>query len=106
MNMLNGVEVLNGKYINKELPMWLLGITVLFLVVGVCCLFREELIGLISLLCCFICLVCGIVYMQQPSNIKQYQVTISEDVNMTEFNERYEVIKVEGKIYTIREKEK
>ena len=34
-----------------------------------------------------------------------YQVTISEEVSMTEFNERYEIIEQNGQIFTIREKE-
>lgn len=34
----------------------------------------------------------------------QYKVTISDDVLMTEFLERYEIIETEGKIYTVREK--
>lgn len=35
----------------------------------------------------------------------QYQVLISEEVSMTEFNERYEIVDQEGQIFTIREKE-
>ena len=109
MNMLSGIEVLNWEYINKDFPTWLLGIVVLFLVVGVCCLFGEsfriKLIGLFSLLCCLICFICGIVYCKEPSEIKEYQVTIDESVGMVEFNEKYEVISVEGKIWTIVEKE-
>jgi hypothetical protein len=34
----------------------------------------------------------------------QYKVTISEEVSMTEFLEKYEIIETEGKIYTVREK--
>ena len=34
----------------------------------------------------------------------QYKVTIDDSVSMTEFNEKYEVIEQEGKIYTVREK--
>lgn len=33
----------------------------------------------------------------------QYKVTISEDVHMTDFLEKYEIINTEGKIYTVRE---
>ena len=33
-----------------------------------------------------------------------YKVTISEEVKMTEFLERYEIIDQEGKIYTVRER--
>ena len=34
----------------------------------------------------------------------QYKVTVSDDVSMTEFLERYEIIDTEGKIYTVRER--
>lgn len=40
-----------------------------------------------------------------PSEYKtQYKVTILDDVSLNEFNERYEIIDQEGKIYTVREK--
>lgn len=34
-----------------------------------------------------------------------YKVTIDETVSMAEFNEKYEVLEQEGKIYTVRERE-
>ena len=34
-----------------------------------------------------------------------YKVTIDESVSMIEFNEKYEVLEQEGKIYTVRERE-
>ena len=34
----------------------------------------------------------------------QYQITISDEVSMTEFYEHYEVIDQDGKIFTVREK--
>ena len=34
----------------------------------------------------------------------QYKVTIDDNVSMNEFNEKYEVVSQEGKIYTIRER--
>lgn len=33
-----------------------------------------------------------------------YKVTIDDTVSMNEFNEKYEIISQEGKIYTVREK--
>lgn len=36
----------------------------------------------------------------------QYKVTISDEVSMTEFYEHYEVIEQDGKIFTVREKER
>lgn len=34
----------------------------------------------------------------------EYKVTISDEVSMTEFYERYEIVEQDGKIFTIREK--
>ena len=34
----------------------------------------------------------------------EYKVTISDDVSFTEFNEKYEILEQDGKIYTVREK--
>ena len=34
----------------------------------------------------------------------QYKVTISDEVSMNDFLERYEIISQEGKIYTVRER--
>ena len=33
-----------------------------------------------------------------------YQVTIDDSVSMNEFQDKYEIIEVEGKIYTVRER--
>lgn len=42
---------------------------------------------------------------KEPTDKYEYQVTIDESVSMIEFYERYEIINVEGEIYTIREKD-
>ena len=34
-----------------------------------------------------------------------YQVTIDDSVSMVEFNEKYDIVNIEGKIYTIKERE-
>ena len=36
--------------------------------------------------------------------VNEYKVLISEDVSLVEFNERYEIIDQQGKIYTVRER--
>ncbi|MBO5828846.1 MAG: hypothetical protein J6R59_10415 [Paludibacteraceae bacterium] len=35
----------------------------------------------------------------------EYKVTVSEDINFTEFMDKYEVLDQEGKIYIVRERE-
>ena len=54
-------------------------------------------------------LVGGIVGGVQANNTSktyttEYQVTISDDISLTEFYNRYDIIKQEGKIFTIQEK--
>ena len=36
----------------------------------------------------------------------QYQVTVDDSVSVNEFQNKYEIIKVEGKIYTVKERVK
>lgn len=38
------------------------------------------------------------------TSYQKYQVTISETVKMTKFNDRYKIISQDGKIFTIRDK--
>ena len=40
-----------------------------------------------------------------PNGKYEYQVIIDDSISMSEFYDKYEVIEVEGKIYTIRKKE-
>lgn len=40
-----------------------------------------------------------------PTYVTEYKMTISEEVSMIDFYERYEVMKQEDKIFTVREKE-
>ena len=107
--MLNGIEVLNKVEMYKEFPMILVIPIVVFLILGVCMIYqnglKNKILAILFLLCCLISLISGLLINSQLSGVVQYQVTISDNVGMVEFNEKYDVIKVEGKIYTIVEKE-
>ena len=111
--MLDGINVLNEYFIMKEFPPLLIVLCTIFMVVGFIILIIGKefdsllgaIIGVVVFVCMFSPLSLGINVSNQPSDIKEYQVTIDESVNMVEFNERYDVIKVEGKIWTIVEKE-
>lgn len=54
----------------------------------------------------FIILSCsaGIVYKIQGERVSEYKVTISDTVSFKDLYEKYEIVKQEGEIYTIREK--
>lgn len=47
----------------------------------------------------------GAIFEEPAEYQTQYQVTVSDEVSMNEFYERYEVIDIDGKIYTVAEKE-
>lgn len=66
---------------------FILVITVGFIIIGaVCGIFTGGIFGRI------------------PTKYEpQYKVTISDEVTMTDFLEKYEIVETEGKIYTVRE---
>lgn len=122
MNMLNGIEILNKVELVKTVNNKINGtaIVVLFILLLISTAFALIFISndvemgvTISVICMAVfgiaMITCVIIdeslSKQVPTGKYEYQVTISDDVSMTEFNERYEVIKVEGKIWTIVEKE-
>jgi uncharacterized membrane protein YeaQ/YmgE (transglycosylase-associated protein family) len=113
--MLEGIEILTSNEIYTVSHLWanIFGVVVWVIVsllsgwlaIKVDC---EPLIGfgiLFGLACGVI--VGSIVYSNTPEvySHTEYKVTISEEVNFNEFNERYEIIEQEGKIYTIIERE-
>ena len=109
---MSGVMVLNEYFTKAEFPIWcaitcvvLLFLCVLFVITGV----EADngyvfFIGLFSGIALMAVFVYGIYLSEQQSTTKEYQVTISDNVSMTEFMEKYEIINVDGKIYTIRDK--
>lgn len=110
--MLEGIEVLNKTEIMSH-PIWAeyVGIifffaTLIFLIIGLASRKPKlmHLIGIItSFLISIICVcICG--FVKIPTEKYVYQVTIDNSVSMTEFYEMYEIIEVNGKIYTIKEK--
>lgn len=126
--MLNGIEVLNKVELtdtvyNKTLDNFasffghsVIVFFVLFLIMIV--IYNRhsnknvEKVGVVSFLTLITSIVLFVVSCiaivftskQVPTGKYQYQVTISDNVSMVEFNEKYDMIKVEGKIYTIVEK--
>ena len=62
------------------------------------CWFFTTLLG------CLVGLLIGKYDCSTPAYYEtQYKVTISDEVSMTEFLERYEIIEQDGKIFTIRD---
>ena len=85
----------------------------IYLIIGIVFMFREKSFDKGMLLFIFAGLVFGPLMgmvagfgIQTPTEYEtQYKVTVSDEVSMTEFHEKYEIIETEGKIYTVREKD-
>lgn len=60
---------------------------------------------MIDIICIIVFMVCCIKYNHSKLDHVEYQVTISNDVPIVEFNSKYEIVNQNGKIYTIKEKE-
>lgn len=119
--MLNGIEVLNKVELTDKITpisyvIALIGFLMVFiisLIISLACYFKRVnhtkwviLVILFGLITWFISLTPENLYTQKvPNGECQYQVTISDNVSMVEFNERYEVIDIDGKILTIVEKD-
>ena len=56
----------------------------------------------ILVVCVVLFIVCGCLIPEDKYETR-YQVTVDNSVSMNEFQNKYEVIEVEGKIYTVRE---
>ena len=53
-------------------------------------------------ICVVLTIVCGCLIPEDKYETR-YQVTVDNSVSMNEFQNKYEIIEVEGKIYTVRE---
>ena len=57
----------------------------------------------ILVVCIVLFIVCGCLIPEDKYETR-YQVTVNDSVSMNKFQDKYEIIKVEGKIYTVRER--
>ena len=117
---MNGVEILFTEQVVSESAFN----TTAFLTALVASLVILTLIGIVGYKCGFddwtiipFCIVVGIVVglfigfvlgraFETPTAYEtHYKVTIDDSVSMNEFNEKYEILDQEGKIYTVKERE-
>ena len=113
--MMEGITVLSENEI-MNMPTWTLAITIIGFIIFVisviiCMSFNQEIIQIISgisSICCFILFIIGMfctIFVTKGTGKYTYKVTISDEVNFVEFNNKYEIIDQDGLIYTIKEKE-
>lgn len=104
--MMQGIEVLNTYLVTTntqfEAGMCFV-IGGLFLILGFLLLYDAEPSGFFPLLLSIGMIVIGIVAWNDPgTTTTYYDVTISDEVNFNDFYEKYEVIEVNGQIYTLK----
>lgn len=112
--MMNGVEVLNSVDVMESSYEWLfpilfvLGMVIMGL--GIAMLAENHYYSGIILTFVGVGLALGSVIggkvaISQEYNYTKYEVIISDNVNMNEFNQKYEILEQRGRIYVIRERE-
>ena len=108
MIMLQGVEILSQEIIpimeaNEPLFLfgWFIGI-ILLIVINIKVDTTLSIVVFFSVIAISLGLSYGIP--RKVGEYTQYKVIISDEVNFIEFNNKYEVLEQEGKIYAIREK--
>ena len=107
--MLPGVEILSQEVIGTvkcNYSIFIIGIIVSILLGILFCYFIDPCLGqAILFLGVFISFILILAFPIHTGEYTQYKVTISDEINFVEFNEKYEIINQDGKIYTIRERE-
>lgn len=107
--MIEGIEILSQEVCNEFKIVPFLVCAILFMIIGMAFDFFKDLsdgvvgafLGIILGIFMYAIIFEGIL----PEKYVKYKVTISEDVSMTEFYDQYEIIDIDGKIYTIMERD-
>ena len=106
--MLQGVEILSQEVvpimeINEHIFLfgWIIGI-ILLIIINIKVDAILSLVVFFSVIAISLGLSCAIP--RKTGEYTKYKVIISDEVNFTEFNEKYEVLEQDGKIYTIKER--
>ena len=111
--MMEGIEVLatipEGTNLVVNLPVAIIAGGIIWLVFGIwLATYTDNIfVGLLSGFLIGFVIFAAIIDMsaEYTEFIDIYKVTISDEIKLNEFNERYVIINQEGKIYTIKERE-
>lgn len=116
--MINGIEILNTIIVKDGVPIWVaivIGVVVLVIgaLVGYICSLdifgsvrtaKPIVLGTIIGLVLGICFSANLIINEPYKEIERYEVIISDDVNLNEFNDKYIIVEQRDKIYVIEEK--
>jgi len=104
IEMIEGINVLNQYNVNCDASGWIIFGIILFFSIFSASVISEYWQGLFYLLIPIL-MFCYAGKISIQLDHVEYQVTINENVKMSEFTSKYVVIKQEGQIFTIKEKE-
>lgn len=111
---MNGVTILNSyEYLANTssivimifLCMWSLACTFVALFELIKKKGKSWIAGIIFIVCTTLTITLGGLIPKEKYET-QYQVIVDDSVSVNEFQNKYEIIKVEGKIYTVKERVK
>lgn len=107
--MIEGISILSQSPIFDYSPFFIICMSAFFvsLLFIILSAIQESLAGVIIFVIIFVLSFGLSLYSTKdckPSGKYTYKVTISENVKMNEFLDKYIIIKQEGKIYTIKER--
>ena len=109
---MDGVEILNNVSNTTKDFVVVMIILFMFLTFFIICAVlnynaKVHWLTFFCSLCALLCVVFGmlICIFETKGFSKHYEVTISDEVKFVEFNERYKIIKQDGKIFTVEERE-
>jgi hypothetical protein len=116
---MNGVEILSSIEVVAESAYNITAFWTVFLIdiiataiICACIWANEGFSGAIIVMACagvlmgsFVGGAAGIGCATPASYVTEYNVTISDEVSMNEFLDKYEILDQEGKIYTVKERE-
>lgn len=116
--MLEGITILNQSEIMTK-PEWTQTVAIIsmilmlvFLFASLCFLITDkEKLGFAMSLLMILSAIASLTFITLEENIEiptgkyEYQVIIDDNVSLNEFIEKYEIINIDGKLYTIKEKE-
>lgn len=109
---MEGIEILSSRITHVPTTLCMLFFVIIFIVGAICFLmfadYKEVVPLLVGTICVvlFVCLIAGMKKNDKlGKEVYLYKVTISEDVSVLEFHNKYKIIDEEGEIFTIRERE-
>lgn len=112
---MEGIQILSQEVIYsagmKPLAPALIAAIVIFMIFFVAAIKEDDpaFVMLGAIIASFVGLIVGTIVekiTEEPTDRYEYKVLIDDSVSANEFYEKYDLISVEGQIFTIRDKEK